>query len=44
VERAGVSTPNPPASHSLEAGDRLLVFGGNPEIARVRALLAGEAG
>jgi len=42
VERGGITTPNPPASHSLEAGDRLLVFGGNPEIARVRALLAGE--
>jgi CPA2 family monovalent cation:H+ antiporter-2 len=44
LERGGVTTPNPAASHSLEAGDRLLVFGGNPEIARVRALLAGGSG
>jgi CPA2 family monovalent cation:H+ antiporter-2 len=44
VERGGVTTPNPAASHSLEAGDRLLVFGGTPEIARVRELLAGEPG
>jgi CPA2 family monovalent cation:H+ antiporter-2 len=40
VERAGVTMPNPPAGHGLAAGDRLLVFGGNAEIARVRALLA----
>ena len=42
VERGATTTPNPSADHALEAGDRLLVFGGAPEIARVRALLAGE--
>ena len=44
VERGGVTTPNPAPSHSIEAGDRLLVFGGNPEIARVRELLASGTG
>jgi CPA2 family monovalent cation:H+ antiporter-2 len=42
VERRGVTTPNPHAAHQVEPGDRLLVFGAQPEIARVRALLAGE--
>jgi monovalent cation:H+ antiporter-2, CPA2 family len=41
VERGGVTTPNPAAAFALRAGDRLLVFGGNPEIARVREVLAG---
>jgi len=41
VERGGVTTPNPAAVFPLAAGDRLLVFGGNPEIARLRELLAG---
>jgi len=44
LERIGVTTPNPPAAQGLAGGDRLLVFGGNAEIARVRALLAGEPG
>jgi CPA2 family monovalent cation:H+ antiporter-2 len=44
VERAGITLPNPPAGHALAAGDRLLVFGGNAEIARVRALLAADPG
>ena len=43
VARGAVTTPNPSADHSLEAGDRLLVFGGAPEIARVRELLAAES-
>ncbi len=43
VERGAVTTPNPSADHGLQAGDRLLVFGGAPEIARVRELLAGES-
>jgi len=42
VERGGVTTPNPAAGWALAPGDRLLVFARNPEIARVRALLAGE--
>jgi CPA2 family monovalent cation:H+ antiporter-2 len=42
VERAGASAPNPPPGFVLEPGDRVLVFGGSPEIVRVRALLAGE--
>jgi CPA2 family monovalent cation:H+ antiporter-2 len=42
VERAGVTTANPAAAHPLAGGDRLLVFGGNAEMARVRDLLAAE--
>jgi len=41
IERAGVTTPNPAAGDAIEAGDRLLVFGGAGEIARVRDLLGG---
>ena len=44
VERAGVTTANPPAVYALAAGDRLLTFGGNAEIARVRVLLADAQG
>jgi CPA2 family monovalent cation:H+ antiporter-2 len=43
LERAGVTLPNPPADQALAAGDRLLVFGGNPELARLRELLAEAA-
>jgi CPA2 family monovalent cation:H+ antiporter-2 len=43
VERGGVNTPNPHAEQTVEAGDRLLVFGRTPEIARVRELVAGDA-
>jgi len=43
VERAAVTLPNPAADQALAAGDRLLVFGGNPEIARLRELLAEAA-
>jgi CPA2 family monovalent cation:H+ antiporter-2 len=42
IERGGSTTPNPPPDHGLEAGDRLLVFGGAAELGRVRKLL-GEA-
>jgi CPA2 family monovalent cation:H+ antiporter-2 len=42
VERAGRTTPNPPPDHGLEAGDRLLVFGGAAEFGRMRELLAAE--
>jgi CPA2 family monovalent cation:H+ antiporter-2 len=42
VERAGVTLPNPAADHSLAAGDRLLVFGALPEIARLRELLGAS--
>jgi monovalent cation:H+ antiporter-2, CPA2 family len=39
IERGGRNTPNPPADHGLEAGDRLLLFGGAAELGRVRELL-----
>ena len=42
MERGGITTPNPGPSQSLEAGDRLLVFGGYSEIARLRELLGGR--
>jgi K+:H+ antiporter len=44
IARGGVHTPNPAAEHPVLAGDRLLVFGGTPEISRVRELLASEQG
>jgi CPA2 family monovalent cation:H+ antiporter-2 len=40
IERDGRHLPNPPPDHGLEAGDRLLVFGGAAELGRVRELLA----
>jgi CPA2 family monovalent cation:H+ antiporter-2 len=42
IERAGRTTPNPAPHQSLEAGDRLLVFGGSTELGRMRELLAGD--
>jgi CPA2 family monovalent cation:H+ antiporter-2 len=43
VERGGVNTPNPGPEFVLQAGDRLLVFGGGEAIARLRGLLASPA-
>jgi CPA2 family monovalent cation:H+ antiporter-2 len=43
VERDGRDLPNPPPDFELRAGDRLLVLGGNEELARLRELLARAA-
>jgi CPA2 family monovalent cation:H+ antiporter-2 len=39
VDRGGTTTPNPPPSFAIRAGDRLLVFGGTETVARARNLL-----
>jgi TrkA domain protein len=43
VDRGGTTTPNPPPSFAIRAGDRLLVFGGSGEVGRARELLGIEA-
>jgi CPA2 family monovalent cation:H+ antiporter-2 len=43
VDRGGATSPNPPPSFAIRAGDRLLVFGGSEKLARVRDLLGIEA-
>ena len=42
VDRGGVNVPNPPADMVLQAGDRVLVFGGADAVARSREILAGS--
>jgi CPA2 family monovalent cation:H+ antiporter-2 len=44
VERGDLHTPNPGPEFTVQAGDRLLAFGGSDAIARLRALLAGADG
>ncbi|MEN8160940.1 MAG: NAD-binding protein, partial [Myxococcota bacterium] len=44
VERDDLDTPNPGPEFTLQPGDRLLALGGSDQIARLRALLAGEGG
>ena len=39
VDRGGTTSPNPPPSFAIRAGDRLLVFGGSETVARTRDLL-----
>jgi CPA2 family monovalent cation:H+ antiporter-2 len=39
VDRGGTTSPNPPPSFAIRAGDRLLVFGGSETVARTRELL-----
>jgi CPA2 family monovalent cation:H+ antiporter-2 len=39
VDRGGTTTPNPPPSFAIRAGDRLLVFGGSESVSRTRELL-----
>jgi len=39
VDRGGTTSPNPPPSFAIRAGDRLLVFGGLDKVARARDLL-----
>ena len=43
VDRGGTTSPNPPPSFAIRAGDRLLVFGGSEKLARARDLLGIEA-
>jgi len=43
VDRGGATSPNPPPSFAIRAGDRLLVFGGSEKLARARDLLGIEA-
>ncbi len=44
VDRGGTTSPNPPPSFAIRAGDRLLVFGGPGEVSRARELLGIRAG
>jgi CPA2 family monovalent cation:H+ antiporter-2 len=44
VDRGGTTSPNPPPSFAIRAGDRLLVFGGTGEVTRARDLLGIGAG
>lgn len=43
VERVGGATPNPPPGFEIRGGDRLLVLGDAPALARLEALLAAPA-
>ena len=43
VDRGGTTSPNPPPSFAIRAGDRLLVFGGSEAMARTRDLLGTGA-
>ncbi len=43
VDRGGTTSPNPPPSFAIRAGDRLLVFGGPEAVARTRDLLGTGA-
>ena len=43
VDRGGTTSPNPPPSFAIRAGDRLLVFGGSEAVARTRDLLGTGA-
>ena len=44
VDRGGTTSPNPPPSFAIRAGDRLLVFGGPGEVTRARDLLGIRTG
>ncbi|MCA9512281.1 MAG: cation:proton antiporter [Myxococcales bacterium] len=43
VERVGSAMPNPPPGFEIRGGDRLLVLGDAPALARLEALLAAPA-
>ncbi|MEZ4217163.1 MAG: cation:proton antiporter [Myxococcota bacterium] len=43
VERVGGATPNPPPGFEIRGGDRLLVLGDAPALARLEELLAAPA-
>jgi CPA2 family monovalent cation:H+ antiporter-2 len=44
VDRGGVTSPNPPPSHTIQAGDRLLVFGSASAVSRLRESLGSGVG